>query len=102
MLFLSLSCRIAGRVHTTTTRKRSGDERSQTNAGLQILIAVIVKNSIFWDITPCGLLEVKNQCSGTKSKPIKKPGFCLLYPGYLFGLLFDAEDGGDMFLRNIG
>jgi hypothetical protein len=26
---------------------------------------------------------------------------CLLYAGFLFGLLFDSEDGGDMFLRNV-
>jgi hypothetical protein len=27
---------------------------------------------------------------------------CLLHADFLFGLLFDPEDGDDMFLRNIG
>jgi hypothetical protein len=27
---------------------------------------------------------------------------CLLHAGYLLGLLFNTEDGGDMFLRNFG
>jgi hypothetical protein len=29
--------------------------------------------------------------------------FCnLLHAGFFFGLLFSPEDGGDMFLRNVG
>jgi hypothetical protein len=27
---------------------------------------------------------------------------CLLHAGFLLGLLFYPEDGGDMFLRNVG
>jgi hypothetical protein len=27
---------------------------------------------------------------------------CLLHGGFLFGLFFDREDGGDMCLRNFG
>jgi hypothetical protein len=27
---------------------------------------------------------------------------CLLWASFLLGLLFDPEDGDDMFLRNIG
>jgi hypothetical protein len=26
----------------------------------------------------------------------------LLYAGFLLGLIFDHEDGGDIFLRNVG
>jgi hypothetical protein len=26
----------------------------------------------------------------------------LLHAGFLFGLFFDPEDGGDMFFRNVG
>jgi hypothetical protein len=27
---------------------------------------------------------------------------CLLHSGFLLGFIFDPEDGGDMFLRNVG
>jgi hypothetical protein len=41
--------------------------------------------------------------SGLKNKPSKKiSAFYLLRVGFLLGLFFDREDGGDMFLQNIG
>jgi hypothetical protein len=36
--------------------------------------------------------------SGLKGKPNKKLAFCLLLDGFLLGLLFNAEDEGNMFL----
>jgi hypothetical protein len=65
----------------------------QNNAGVEVLTAVVIKGSVFWDITPS---------SGLKNKPRKNQAFCLLYAGFLLGLFFDFEDGGDMFLRNVG
>jgi hypothetical protein len=45
-------------------------------------------------------------CSGSKDKPSKKPAYSkqihlLLDAGFLLGLFY-LEDGGDMFLRNVG
>jgi hypothetical protein len=50
--------------------------------------------------------------SGSKNKPSNKPAwsklqakptnYYLLHAGFLSGLLFDPEDGGDIFLRNVG
>jgi hypothetical protein len=43
--------------------------------------------------------------SGSKNKESNKPSISvcyLLYIGFLLGLFFDPEDGGDMLLRNIG
>jgi hypothetical protein len=60
----------------------------------------------------CSLVKVNQRFGGTllpsswmkKSKPSKKPAgrrqssaFCLLHAGLLLGLLFDPEDGGNMF-----
>jgi hypothetical protein len=42
----------------------------------------IIKNTIFWDITPC-------------CPPLLATCF---HAGFLLGLFFDPEDGGDMFL----
>jgi hypothetical protein len=50
--------------------------------------------SIFWNKTPCSLLKVNRQ-----SQALLSTCFTL---GFLLDLFFDPEDGGDMFLRNIG
>jgi hypothetical protein len=38
------------------------------------------------------------------SSGIKQSSFacCLLHAGFLLGLIFNPEDGGDMILRNVG
>jgi hypothetical protein len=33
--------------------------------------------------------------------PMSKPDCYMLYSGFLFGLLFYRDDGGDMFLGNV-
>jgi hypothetical protein len=57
--------------------------------GFQVLTAVVMRGSIFWDITLCSLLKVDRRV------PLASDGF-------LLDLLFNHEDGGDMFLRNVG
>jgi hypothetical protein len=47
-----------------------------------------MNNYIFYNLTPCSLMKVNPRCSA----------FCLLHAGLFLGLLFDTEDGGDMFL----
>jgi hypothetical protein len=44
----------------------------------------IIMSYIFWDIRPCNPLKVKQSCR------------------LLLGIFFDPEDGGDMFLQNVG
>jgi hypothetical protein len=39
--------------------------------------------------------------SGSKNKPSKKLATCL-HAGFLLGLFFDPEDGGDKYERNFG
>jgi hypothetical protein len=46
--------------------------------GFEVLTAVVMKSSVFWDITPCSLLKVNELLGGTSpssglnNKPIKK------------------------------
>jgi hypothetical protein len=66
-------------------------KREKYFVGFEVLTAVIMKSSVLWDITLCRPLEVKLSCA------------ChLLHTGFLLGFFFDPEDGGDMFLRNVG
>jgi hypothetical protein len=44
---------------------------------------VVIKSTIFWDITPCSPLSVNRR-------------------GFLLNLFFNHEDGGDIFLRMVG
>jgi hypothetical protein len=61
---------------------------------------MIWKNIIFWDKTPCNPLKVKqvNQLEGRKQAVLAS----YFHAGDLFGLFFNPEDGGGMFLRNVG
>jgi hypothetical protein len=47
---------------------------------------MVMKSSRFWDIMPCIALKVT----------------CLFCAAFLLDLLLTPEDGGDMFLQNVG
>jgi hypothetical protein len=73
--------------------------------GSEVLIAVVMKSSISWDITPCSPFK-RNWCfEGTYYLHLQSQRRALLstcfHARFLFCLLFDPEDGGDMFLWNI-
>jgi hypothetical protein len=76
--------------------------------GFEVLTAVVIKSTIFWDITPCSPLSVNRRFGGThrfhlqgvKNKQVASlPAFSLFSFSANF---FDPEDGDDMFLRNVG
>jgi hypothetical protein len=59
--------------------------------GFEVLTAVVTKSPIFLNVTPCSLLKVN----------LRSLLATCFHAGFLLGL-FDPEDGGDMFLRNVG
>jgi hypothetical protein len=68
--------------------------------GFEVLTALAMMSSIFWDITPCDLFEnqltfrgnIPRSSSGSKNKP----GYTF-YADLWFGSLFYPEDGGDVY-----
>jgi hypothetical protein len=69
--------------------------------GFEVLTAVVMKSSVFWDITPCNPLKINRHFGGTFRLHVGSACYPL-HAGFLLGIFFDPEDGGDMFLRNVG
>jgi hypothetical protein len=67
-----------------------------------------MQNSIFSNITTCSSLEVNRRFGGTcrifrVEEQAKLGSVCyLLHSNFLLGSFYGPEDGGDIFLRNIG
>jgi hypothetical protein len=73
-----------------------------------------MKSTVLWDIRQCRPLKVNVRFRGTyclyfRGRRIIREIFqresrwqAELYAGILLGLLFDPEDGDDVFLRNVG
>jgi hypothetical protein len=63
----------------------------------EVLTAVVMKSFIFWDITPCIPLKVIRRFGGTCLPRLLVLLAVCFHAGFLLGLFFDPEDGGDMF-----
>jgi hypothetical protein len=59
-----------------------------------------MKRSIFWDIMPCTALEVNRRFGATCHLYLQPEA--LLTARFFLVLFFDPEDGGNIFLRNVG
>jgi hypothetical protein len=77
------------------------------------LTAVVMKSSIFWDITPCSPLKINRLFEGTHRLHLQGRISWVRYQreGSLLATCFHAgvflglsqpEDGGNMFIRNVG
>jgi hypothetical protein len=72
--------------------------------GFGVLTAVVMKSTIFWDIMSCSPLKVNRRFGGTyrlnfQGQRISRALLATCFhAGFLRGLFFDPEDGGDMFL----
>jgi hypothetical protein len=83
----------------------------------EVPTTVVMKSSSFWDITPCSPLKVNRRFGGTcclhlqgrrikarkRYEAVSKYRTAEIAISFWFlGLFFDPEDGGDMYLRNVG
>jgi hypothetical protein len=62
--------------------------------GFEVLAAVVMKRTIFWDIKPCNPLKVNQHFGGTRRLAT------YFHAGILLGL-FHPEDGGDVSLQKV-
>jgi hypothetical protein len=81
------------------------EEQNLSCSECDVLTAVVMKSSVFWDITRCSLLKVKRHFGETchfhlQGRRISSSCY-LLNARFLLGLFFDPENE-DMFLRNVG
>jgi hypothetical protein len=85
-----------------------GIETVLISVGSEVPSPVVMKSSIFWNITPYGPSSqltfrgnISHPSSRLKSEPNKQPACCLFH-GFSLGLLFNPKNAGYMCLRNVG
>jgi hypothetical protein len=75
-------------------------KESDLLVGFEVLTPVVMKSSVFWNITPCSPLIIDRHFGETHRLHLNGRGK-LLYAGALLGIFFDTGDGKYIFLRNI-
>jgi hypothetical protein len=81
--------------------------------GYEVLRAVVMKGSIFWDIASCSLLKVNRRFRGTcclhlqgqsisQARNQLENKWQVKHAGFFLGLFFNPKNGVDMFLQNVG
>jgi hypothetical protein len=76
--------------------------------GFEVLTAMVMKSSIFWDIPPWSTLKVNRRFGGTSRLHLQGRRISLTEPAchqlssrFLLGLFIDPKNGGDMLLWNV-
>jgi hypothetical protein len=80
-----------------------GPSRPVTGIALPYLTAATMKNTIFWDLTPRNLINpptFRRNILSTSSV-LKSKGLRLDSYWFVLSFLFDSEDGGSIFFRNV-
>jgi hypothetical protein len=66
-------------------------------------VYTVKKSTFFWYKMPCSPLKVNQRFGGTYYIHLQEALLTTcVHAGISFGLFFDPEDGGDIFLRNVG
>jgi hypothetical protein len=90
------------------SRQEDG-HRPTSNAGFEVLAAVIMKMSVFWGITLNSTLKVNRRfgekfCPFLKGRNIsqhEEPDYCLLHFVFLLGSFFEPKDGRQRFSETL-
>jgi hypothetical protein len=79
--------------------------------GSEVLTAVVMKSSIFWDIISCSSMKIKRSFGEARRLHLQGPRISharnqkvllvAFHAGFLLLLFFNPKDGNDMLLGNI-
>jgi hypothetical protein len=72
------------------------------HVGFKVLTAVVLKSSVFCDITSCSQLKVIRRFGVTCRLHLQGRRILEAKTSMKVGLFFYPEEGGDIFLRNVG
>jgi hypothetical protein len=62
----------------------------------------LMKSYLFYDTTPCSPLKVKRRFGGICCLHLQCRRISHARNKQSYGLILDPEDGGNMFIRNVG
>jgi hypothetical protein len=107
------SASIRARIITHYKKRKIALPQQRLHIRFEVFTAVVMKSIVFWDMTPCSPLSVnrrfgrtyRSHLQGRRNKFNKKPASKQVASYLLVSCwtyFFDPEDGGDMFLRNVG
>jgi hypothetical protein len=113
MLCCSGGLDMVGRISYSFLSPLISDEvQTERHFFFKFFIAQEIKNNVFSDVTPCSLVEVYRRFEGPsvmfyfeeKVQQGNKEEANRIYEQFvcLLVLLFDSEEGGSAFLRNVG
>jgi hypothetical protein len=103
-LLQSLSSSLYTYIYTSTSKYNN--KEAKPALFLRFLSFEDLKRPVFWDITPRSSLKANENFGGTcnfhhQGQRLSKKKSQQHHAGVLLGLLFSAENGSDMFLRNV-
>jgi hypothetical protein len=83
-------------------KKKRNNNNNQYCVGFEVLTAVVMKSSIFWDIMSCSPLKVTPRFGGTCRLHLQIRRMSQTTNEREAGCKQSSEDGGDVFLRKVG
>jgi hypothetical protein len=80
--------------------------KKRIDTGSEVLTVVVLKSFVLWNIMPCDLLKLNQNFREIlvflAISKIEYFPYCLRLFGFLLEVILNPEDGGTIFLQNVG